>query len=228
MPSGSRALASASASAPKRPRTSAALDDGAAAPKSKGIKTDNFEQVEVKSAADVRAWLADNHKQLESVWLVTYKKSVPKHYVGREEILDELLCFGWIDGLRRQLDEHRTMQLISPRRSHAWTATYKERAARLEAESRMTNAGRALIQKSKAMGLWDCDDGVDQLIVPADLSEALRAAGSDARAFFDGQAPSRRRNVLRWISGAKTQKTRTSRISQTADLASRGERVPHM
>lgn len=182
----------------------------------------------VDTVADIRAWLAENHTQMKSVWLVTHKKCVPKCYLSRDEVLDELLCFGWTDGLRRQLDEHRTMQLISPRRNHAWAASYKERAARLEAEGRMTDAGRALIQKSKALGLWDSDDGVDKLIVPADLSEALHSAGSDAQAFFDRQAPSRRRNVLRWISGAKTQSTRTSRIAQAAELAARGERVPHM
>ncbi len=230
MPSGSPVRSSTpTPSSLKRTRTSAVREEGTVAPKCKAVKTGHFDQVMVESASDVRAWLTDNHAQMESVWLVTCKKCVPKYYVSREEVLDELLCFGWIDGIRRQLDEHRTMQLISPRHSHAWAASYKKRAAQLEAEGRMTDAGRALIQKSKELELWDCDDGVDKLTVPADLSEALRAAGRrDARAFFDNQAPSRRRNVLRWISKAKTQKTRTNRITQTAKLASRGERVPHM
>ena len=81
------------------------------------IKTENFDQVEIASAEELRSWLLDHHQQSESVWLVTYKKSIPGKYVSRWEVLDELLCFGWIDGIRRKLDESRTMQLISPRKA---------------------------------------------------------------------------------------------------------------
>ena len=74
------------------------------------IKTENFEKVHIDSAEDLREWLTEHHAQEESVWSVTYKKSVPNKYVSREEVLDELLCFGWIDGIRRKLDTDRTMQ----------------------------------------------------------------------------------------------------------------------
>lgn len=76
------------------------------------IKTENFNKVPIKSQEDLRAWLMANHQQEESIWLVTYKKSVPDFYVSRWEVLDELICFGWIDGIRRKLDENKTMQLI--------------------------------------------------------------------------------------------------------------------
>lgn len=88
------------------------------------IKTENFEQVEVKSVAELRDWLLQNHNQKESIWLVTYKKEVLDKYVSIQEVLDQLLCFGWIDGIRRKLDETRTMQLIAPRKVEHWAKTY--------------------------------------------------------------------------------------------------------
>ena len=80
------------------------------------LNTDNFDQVEITSVEDLRNWLIDNHNQDKGVWLVTFKKCEITKYVSREEILDELLCFGWIDGIRRKLDEKKTMQLITKRR----------------------------------------------------------------------------------------------------------------
>jgi uncharacterized protein YdeI (YjbR/CyaY-like superfamily) len=84
------------------------------------LKTEKFIQIEITSSAELRDWLLHNHSQKESIWLVTYKKQVPKKYVSIQEVLDELLCFGWIDGIRRKLDTERTMQLITPRKVGHW------------------------------------------------------------------------------------------------------------
>ena len=80
------------------------------------IKTENSDKIEVSSQEELRSWLMSHHTQSESVWLVTYKKSEAEKYVSRWQVLDELLCFGWIDGIRRKLDDQRTMQLISQRK----------------------------------------------------------------------------------------------------------------
>jgi uncharacterized protein YdeI (YjbR/CyaY-like superfamily) len=106
------------------------------------VKTENFVQFEISSAIQLRGWLQQNHIQKENIWLVTYKKEILEKYVSVQEVLDELLCFGWIDGVRRKLDEEKTMQLISPRKVQHWTKTYKDRFAKLEKEGRMTDAGR--------------------------------------------------------------------------------------
>jgi uncharacterized protein YdeI (YjbR/CyaY-like superfamily) len=106
------------------------------------VKTENFLQVEINSASQLRKWLEKNHTQKESIWVVTYKKEVKEKYVSVQEVLDELLCFGWIDGIRRKVDEQKTMQLISLRQVQHWTKTYKDRFAKLEEEGRMTDAGR--------------------------------------------------------------------------------------
>ncbi len=188
------------------------------------ISTENFQKVEVTSSDELRAWLNAHHTQNDSVWLVTFKKSVPEKYLSTGEVLDELLCFGWIDGIRRKLDEHRTMQLIAPRRVEHWAKTYKDRAARLIEEGRMQEAGFRSIEASKSNGLWDFMDDVDKLIVPADLQKALEKYPGAAD-FFHAINPSSKRFVLRWIKLAKTDKTRASRIEQLAQLSAKGEKL---
>jgi uncharacterized protein YdeI (YjbR/CyaY-like superfamily) len=193
------------------------------------IKTENFEQVEVTSTGELRAWLEAHHTQQESIWLVTYKKATDggDKYVSRWQVLDEILCFGWIDGIARKLDERRTMQLLSPRRHNVWAKSYKDRAERLIREGRMHAAGFAAIEESKRQGHWDTMEDVDALVLPDDLTEALQAAPS-AYAYFTQCPPSYRRNVLRWIKTAKTAPTRAKRIQTTTELSAKGERVPQL
>ena len=105
------------------------------------IKTENFDKVEITSSDELRKCLLKHHTQTESVWLDTFKKSELDKYVSREEVLDELISFGWIDGMRRKLDESRTMQLIAPRKVQHWAKTYKDRAAKLIEEKRMHPSG---------------------------------------------------------------------------------------
>lgn len=148
-------------------------------------------------------------------------------YVSIAEVLDEILCFGWIDGIRRKLDENRTMQLLAPRRTQHWAKSYKDRVARLQSEGRMHPAGLQAIAESQRNGLWDAMDDIDALLMSEDLVEAL-AARPPAALNFDAFSTSSRRNVLRWIKRAKTPETRAKRIEQTTVLAARNEKVPQM
>lgn len=190
-------------------------------------KIENLIQVEVDSADGLRSWLESHHAQDESVWLVTWKKSAAGKYVSRDEVLDELVSFGWIDGVRRKLDDDRTMQLVGPRRTQYWAKSYKDRAARLIEEGRMADAGFASIELSKRTGSWSFMDDVDALIVPVDLAAALRAH-QPAADRFGSLPPSYRRNVLRWIKLAKTESTRSKRIERLSALTAEGQRVPQM
>jgi uncharacterized protein YdeI (YjbR/CyaY-like superfamily) len=191
------------------------------------IPTERFEQVQVTSLDELRQWLSANHTREEGVWLVRFKKNVPAKFVDRLDVLDELLCYGWVDGIARKLDDQRTMQLIFPRRQQAWAQSYKERVARLEAEGRIEEPGRAVIERSKQSGLWNAYASVDALLVPDDLQSALRDS-PEAEEFFDQAAPSYRRNVLRWIAQAKKPETRGKRIATAVQLSSRAEKVPQM
>ena len=188
------------------------------------IRTENFEQVQVASQAELRAWLQQNHAQAESIWLVTFKKEVPDKYISTSEVLDELLCFGWIDGIRRKLDETRTMQLISPRKPRHWTKTYKVRAQKLIEQELMQAPGYASIEAGKQSGLWHFMDDVDALIIPKDLGQALKQK-PEAFDFFVNINPSSKRFVLRWLKLSKTEKTRQKRIDQLVSLSARGEKL---
>jgi len=189
------------------------------------IQTAHFDKVEITAQEQLRSWLMEHHTQTDSVWLVTYKKSDPSKYVSRWDVLDELLCFGWIGGIRRKLDDHKTMQLIAPRKAEHWAKTYKERAAKLIAEGKMHEAGLKAIELSKSNGLWNFMDDVDNLIVPKDLSYELSKLDG-AAAFFNSINPSSKRFVLRWIKLAKTEKTRNNRLKKIAELSAKGEKLP--
>ena len=188
-------------------------------------KTENFIQVEIKSATELRDWLLNNHSQKESIWLVTFKKEVQDQYVSIQELLDELLCFGWIDGIRRKLDNERTMQLIAPRKVEHWAQTYKVRFAKLEEAGLVHQSGYDAVLASKKAGLWDFMDDVDNLIVPTDLNKALNE-NKPALDFFEKLSPSNKRFVLRYIKLAKTEETRIKRILQVVNLSAQNKKIP--
>ncbi len=185
---------------------------------------ERFERVEIASKQALWDWLGRHHARTESVWLVTWKAAHPDRYVSREAVLDALIAHGWIDGRRMKLDGARTMQLISPRRQQTWAQSYKDRAARLEAEGRMHPSGRASLVEGQRSGKWHDSDPVDALVDPEDLRQALETRG--ATAWWRSAAPSYRRNVLRWIATAKRPETRRARIETVTSAAARGEKVP--
>ncbi len=188
-------------------------------------KTENFEKVEITSFKQLRDWLSANHLQQESIWLVTHKKHMSDKYVSTNEVLDEVLCFGWIDGIRRKLDENRTMQLIAPRKAQHWAKSYKDRVDKLTKAGRMHPAGLEAIAVSKRNGLWNFMDDVDALIKPDDLVEALEAH-PPAIQHFDAFGDASKRFALRWIKLAKKPETRAKRIQQTAILAANNKKIP--
>jgi len=185
---------------------------------------DRFVWVEVTSEAGLRDWLARHHDQHDAVWLVTYKKCVPDWYVTREQVLDQLIAHGWCDGIMRRIDDRRVRQLVSPRRTRPWAASYETRAERLIATGTMTPAGLSSVTTAKATGMWDALNDVDALTVPADLTDAL-AAQPPADDNFAAFPASTRRNILRWIATAKTPPTRATRIARTVADAARNMRV---
>lgn len=183
-----------------------------------------YEQVEVRSRAGLRAWLRENCTSTSSIWLITYKKGSP-HYLPYDDIVEEALCFGWIDSQPRKLDAERSMTLLSPRKpKSAWSGVNKARIERLVAQGLMTPAGQAKIDAAKASGHWETIDAAQALLVPQDLSDAFsRHAGSADK--FAAFPPSARRSILEWISLAKGANTRASRVEKTAALAAHGVRA---
>jgi uncharacterized protein YdeI (YjbR/CyaY-like superfamily) len=185
---------------------------------------EELERVEVSSVAELHAWFLAHHDQPEGIWLVTHRKSVPERYVSARAVLDEALCFGWMDGARRKVDDERTMQLLSPRRAQHWARSYKDRVAVLTREGRMHPAGLAAVERAKADGGWTFMDDVDALVIPEDLREAFDARPPAAQ-HFAAFPPSAQRQILRWIKLAKTTETRAKRVLLTAERAAVNERA---
>lgn len=184
-------------------------------------------RVEVTSRAQLRAWLKRNHKSPTSIWLVTWKKSAGERHVPYGDIVDEALCFGWIDSLPRKLDAERTMVRLSPRKpGSAWSAVNKKKIELLELEGRMTKPGHDAIERAKADGSWTRLDAIATLAVPPDLAKALRSQPRAMR-YFEAFPPSVRRAILEWITQAKTAGTRARRIAETARLAAENIRANH-
>ena len=176
----------------------------------------------IRSRTDLRDWLAANHASAPTVWLASYKRAHPD-YVAYEAIVEELLCWGWIDSVSRALDGDRSMILIAPRNpKSAWSAINKAHVTRARASGAMTPAGEARIAIAQANGQWDFLNDVDALIAPDDLLAALDAA--DQRGFWDAIPRSLRRGTLEWVKTAKTPETRAKRIADVVTSARQGLR----
>jgi uncharacterized protein YdeI (YjbR/CyaY-like superfamily) len=173
----------------------------------------NGKQVVIPASRDDwRAWLSANGGREEGLWVVYRKRSADIAGPVYEDLVEEALCFGWIDSVTRRVDDLRVIQWFSPRRPGGiWSALNKERIARLQEQGLMTIAGQTAIDRSKADGSWSQTDQVDALIVPDDLQAALDAAPG-AREAFDALKPSAKKQHLWAVHSAKRPETRSRRI----------------
>lgn len=184
-----------------------------------------YGRVEVTSRAQWRAWLAEHHAELPGIWLVTYKKAAGDRYLPYADLVEEALCFGWIDGQAQGLDELRSMLLLTPRKKGSgWSRPNKERIERLTAAGLLEPAGQAAIDRAIADGSWTKLDAVENLEEPPDLAAALDAE-PDARRHWDAFTRSPKRASLEWLSQAKRPETRAKRIAEIVTLAARNERA---
>jgi uncharacterized protein YdeI (YjbR/CyaY-like superfamily) len=136
----------------------------------------------------------------------------------------EALCFGWIDSTYRRLDDDHGAVWWSPRRKGSpWSSSNKARVARLEAEGRMTDAGRAAIERARADGSWALLEPVEALVVPDDLAVAF-AERPGARERWAALSPTAQRAYLYWIATARRDPTRARRVDETARRVAAGLR----
>jgi uncharacterized protein YdeI (YjbR/CyaY-like superfamily) len=172
-----------------------------------------------------RAWLAAHHGTTRGVWVMTWRKASGLDTVAYEELVEEALCFGWIDSTVNTFDDRRGLQLITPRKAKSsWTRLNKRRVADLEAGGRMTDAGRRAVEVAKANGWWMLYEPVEDLIEPDDLAVALDSS-PPSRAAWDGFPPSARKQMLWWVVSAGRPATRASRIAKIVAEAEQGRRA---
>lgn len=177
-----------------------------------------------RDRASLRAWLVEHHETHGAIWL-EYDKASAGRRLSYDDIVEEALCFGWIDSVVGSVSSTRAKLYFSPRKSGSgWSALNKKRIARLEAAGLIEPAGRAKFDAAQADGSWSLLDAVEALEVPADLTRAL-AKNAAAKKNFAAFPPGARKQILYWIHTAKRAETRQKRIAETVELAARNLRA---
>ncbi len=160
-----------------------------------------------------REWLEGNADTAQEVWLVHFKKRSEKVSVSHDEAVEEALCFGWIDGKLKSIDDDRFILRYSPRKAGSvWSRINRDKAERLIDQGKMTKAGQAAIEQAKKNGSWDAaytNKIKDE--IPPDLKKVLM---EDSKAWenFNNFANTYRNMYTEWVNSAKTEETRKKRI----------------
>jgi uncharacterized protein YdeI (YjbR/CyaY-like superfamily) len=177
-----------------------------------------------KSAKAFEAWLKKHHASSEGLWLQIAKKSANEPSVTYAEAVDLALCFGWIDGQKKGLDEQHFLQRFTPRRPKSiWSKINVAKVAALIEAGRLQPAGQAQVDAAKADGRWEgAYDGARTSTVPDDLQAALDATPS-AKTFFATLNATNRYAVLWRVQTAVKPDTRAKRIGQLVEMLARGE-----
>lgn len=174
-----------------------------------------------RSKEDWRTWLEQNHLEADSVWLIYFKKHTGLSTVSWSETVDQALCFGWIDSLVRPIDDEKFMRLFTRRKPKSmWSKINKEKVATLIGSNLMMPAGLSVIETAKNNGSWDTLSEADNLLPPADLELAF-SQNESAGNYFHQISNSDKRNLLQWLTLARTEKTRTKRITEIVDCSAK-------
>jgi uncharacterized protein YdeI (YjbR/CyaY-like superfamily) len=176
--------------------------------------------------AEFRAWLTEHHATAAELWVGFYKKGSGRPSITWPEAVDEALCVGWIDGLRKSIDGESYRIRFTPRKARSiWSAVNIARVAELTAHGRMQPAGLAAFEQRSEdrSGLYSYEQRSDLALSAAD-EERFRA-NSAAWAFFQAQPPSYRHGALHWVLSAKQETTRQRRLATLIDDSANGLRI---
>ena len=175
-----------------------------------------------KTQASWRTWLDTNHAKADGIWIRYAKKASGKTSVTYKEAVEVALCYGWIDGKVRTVDEDHYMQLFTPRRPKSrWSKINRGKAEALIASGAMKPAGLRAVEEAKADGRWEAAYSSSAVIeVPPDLERELRR--TKTKSFFESLNKSSRYAVLYQIEEAKRPETRARRIKRFVEMFKEG------
>jgi uncharacterized protein YdeI (YjbR/CyaY-like superfamily) len=171
-----------------------------------------------------RAWLEQNHTSADGVWVSIAKKGTGLDSVRYPEVLEHAICFGWIDGRRRSLDEQRFLQRFTPRRARSpWSKINREKAERLAQEGLMAPAGLEEVRRAQDDGRWERAYASQRTAeVPEDLQRELDARPAAAAA-FSGLSSQNRYSILYRLDQARRPETRARRLAEYVRMLEAGE-----
>ncbi|WP_327712700.1 YdeI/OmpD-associated family protein [Streptomyces sp. NBC_00464] len=177
-------------------------------------------------AAQLESWLEQHHADRTGLWLKIAKRNSGVESVSAAEVIDSVLCFGWIDGQRKSFDEVYYLQRITPRRRRSvWSQINVEKVEALLAAGRMRESGLAEVEAARSDGRWAAAYlSQSKATVPADLAAALEA-DEPARLFFEGLGGSDRYLVLLRLMTATTPEVRAARLQKAVASLAAGRKV---
>jgi uncharacterized protein YdeI (YjbR/CyaY-like superfamily) len=179
------------------------------------------------SAEAFRAWLEQHHDSESEIWVCYYKKGSGKQSITWPESVDEALCFGWIDSVRKSLDDERYVNRFTPRRKGSvWSAANIRRVGELTKQGRMRPAGVEAFEARQEgrSGIYSYERRDEAVLAPA-FEDRFRSK-KRAWAFFEKSPRSYRQAAIRWVMTAKRVETRERRLGQLIERSAAGERVP--
>jgi uncharacterized protein YdeI (YjbR/CyaY-like superfamily) len=182
-----------------------------------------METVFAKDRAEWRRWLAKNGARSEEIWLVFYKKASGKPTVSYDHAVEEALCFGWVDGKKKKLDEECYAFRFTPRKARSqWSKSNIQRVERLIAEGKMMPAG---------LKTFHSTDRQEVEPMPTELPKALEDKFRQRRAAwanFEKFPPGYRRITVGWVASAKKEETRVKRLEKLMEYSARNQRIEFM
>jgi uncharacterized protein YdeI (YjbR/CyaY-like superfamily) len=175
---------------------------------------------------DFRRWLERHHESEPELWVGYFKKASGRASMTWPESVDEALCYGWIDGIRKRIDDERYMIRFTPRRAGSiWSAVNIGRVAVLTEEGRMRPAGREAFEtrREDRSGIYSYERRDEAVLSPA-FEKRFRAR-KRAWAWFEAQPKGYRQNTIRWVMSAKRQETRERRLATLMEDSAAGLRI---
>ena len=191
---------------------------------STGMQPTTFERPE-----DFRRWLERHHETVPELWVGYFKKASGRASMTWAESVDEALCFGWIDGKRKRIDDERYTIRFTPRRPGSiWSAVNIGRVAALTAEGRMRPAGLGAFEarREDRSGIYSYEQR-EEAVFPASFEKRFRAE-KEAWAWFEEQPRGYRQATIRWVMTAKRDETRERRLATLIENSAAGRRIAQL
>jgi uncharacterized protein YdeI (YjbR/CyaY-like superfamily) len=189
------------------------------------VKVDPKKVRTFKDAESFYKWLGKRHDKDDEVWIKTHKVGSGLKSITPKEAIDVVLCWGWIDGIRKSFDDKSFLQRYSPRgRKSVWSKINIDNVARLTTESRMTEHGLAHVEAAKADGRWSRAYSSRDMKVPADLQAAIDAEPR-AQAMFSKLTAQNRFAFAFRVHNMKTEAGRKKKIDSFVKMLKRGETI---
>ncbi|WZP00699.1 YdeI/OmpD-associated family protein [Isosphaeraceae bacterium EP7] len=179
-----------------------------------------------ETPADFQAWLATNHDATDHVWVGFYKKGSGRRSMTWPEAVDEALCYGWIDSIRKGVDAESYANRFTPRKKGSvWSNVNVERVRMMTELGRMQPTGLAAFaaRKENRSGIYSHEQGEVDLPEPY---QGLLRENPTAWEFYQQQPPSYRKAASWWVASAKREETRQNRLNSLIAHSTRSERIP--